>query len=180
MHYKLIYDITQTAPAWWFPAVGLIFVTIGALLVIFRKRAYAYYSSTHLSTWGYPPLWNETAFNVFSVVWLGGGIAWTAAAGWGIFSDYYALKTAVERREYQVVEGKVENFRPMPHEGGSLESFTVNGKEFEYSDFVMRPGFKNTQSYGGPIHEGLFVRIGYIENQTTCSTRDIVRLEINE
>lgn len=115
MHYKLIYDITQTAPAWFFPAFGLI-----------------------------------------------------------------PLKTAVERREYQVVEGRVENFRPMPRDGHSLESFTVNGKEFEYSDFVVTPGFRNTQSYGGPIHEGLFVRIGYIENQTTRPTRDIVRLEVKE
>src|SRR5262249_10246926 len=64
----------------------------------------------------------------------------------------------------EIVEGTVEQFHPMPYHGHSLESFTVNGVRFEYSDFDdSKPGFNHTKSHGGPIHAGMRVRIHYRE-----------------
>jgi hypothetical protein len=36
--------------------------------------------------------------------------------------------------------------------------------EFSYSDYVIVPCFNNTASHGGPIRDGLRVRIAYSGN----------------
>ena len=59
----------------------------------------------------------------------------------------------------------------MPHQGHSLESFEVNGHRFAYSDYIVTAGFNNTQSHGGPIREGLQVRIVAVDGR-------IARLEV--
>lgn len=53
-----------------------------------------------------------------------------------------------------------------------MESFNVNGVKFEYSDYVITPGFNNAASKGGPIKEGLPVRISYIDGT-------ILKLEVD-
>jgi hypothetical protein len=52
-----------------------------------------------------------------------------------------------------------------------MERFTVNGVEFSQSDYVVTCGFNDTASHGGPIREGLQVRIHYVDNA-------ILKLEI--
>ena len=52
-----------------------------------------------------------------------------------------------------------------------MESFAVGGHRFSYSDYVVTSGFHNTASHGGPIHDGLDVRVSYLGNL-------ILRLEI--
>ena len=59
----------------------------------------------------------------------------------------------------------------MPYAGHSDESFVVGGRRFSYSDFVVTSGFHNAASHGGPIREGLYVRVTYLGNL-------ILRLEI--
>ena len=46
---------------------------------------------------------------------------------------YKAVVGAYENGEYEVVEGYVENFIPMPSEGMD-ESFEINGVKFSYPD----------------------------------------------
>jgi len=78
---------------------------------------------------------------------------------------------ALRDGQYAVVEGYVSDFVPMPHSGHSMESFVVQGHRFSYSDYVVSAGFNNTASHGGPIREGLYVRVTY--------TNDVIlRLEI--
>jgi hypothetical protein len=72
-----------------------------------------------------------------------------------------------------VVEGQVENFKPAPAEGHQDETFTVKGVRFAYSDYVITGGFNQTQSHGGPIREGLPVRIHYLPPSNL-----IVKLEV--
>jgi hypothetical protein len=60
--------------------------------------------------------------------------------------------------------GKVEHFRPMPYEGHPEESFSVAGHTFTYSDYVDAQCFNNSASHGGPIRDGLPVRISYTDN----------------
>jgi hypothetical protein len=71
----------------------------------------------------------------------------------------------------QFVEGRVSHFDPMPASGHGLESFSVEGVEFRYSDYLINAGFNNTQSQGGPIREGMPVKIWYFKDQ-------ILRLEV--
>ena len=70
-----------------------------------------------------------------------------------------------------MVEGVVKNFRPMPYEGHQDECFSVQAQTFCYSDYVVTVGFNNSASHGGPIREGLRVRVSYIGNT-------IIRLEV--
>jgi hypothetical protein len=73
-----------------------------------------------------------------------------------------------------VTEGYVENFDPAPATGHKYESFTINGKKFRYSDYdISRGGFNQTQSHGGPMYEGRWVRISYVGDT-------ILKIEVRE
>ena len=64
---------------------------------------------------------------------------------------------------YEIVEGVVENFVPMPYEGNGYESFEINGVEFSYSDYVINGGYNNARSHFGVIEgNGQQLKIGYI------------------
>jgi len=70
---------------------------------------------------------------------------------------------AYEEGNYQIVEGYVENFAPMPAAGRADESFEINGVEFSYCDYEMRPGYNNAKSLGGVITgNGQHLKIGYV------------------
>lgn len=81
------------------------------------------------------------------------------------------LIDAVRQGRATTVEGPVTNFRPMPYAGHGMERFCVAANCFEYSDFVLTAGFNNTRSHGGPIREGLPVRVTFVGDT-------IVRLEV--
>jgi hypothetical protein len=59
----------------------------------------------------------------------------------------------------------------MPYEGHQDECFSVQSQTFCYSDYGVTAGFNNSASHGGPIREGLPVRVSYVGST-------IVRLEI--
>lgn len=76
-----------------------------------------------------------------------------------------------------VVEGPVTNFRPMLLTGHGYESFDVDGVGFSYSDFHSTPFFNQTASHGGPVREGLYVRIHYVYSEIGNEPM-ILRLEV--
>lgn len=79
---------------------------------------------------------------------------------------YRATVGAYQRGDYQIVEGYVEDFHPMPAQGHDQESFTVNGVEFEYSDYTEQFGYHNARSLGGVITgDGQHLKIGYTNYQ---------------
>lgn len=76
---------------------------------------------------------------------------------------YNTVMNAYKNGEYQIVEGYVENFDPMPSEGHKEESFDINGVHFSYSDYTVMTGYHNAKSKGGVITgDGQYLRIGYI------------------
>lgn len=84
-----------------------------------------------------------------------------------------------------VVEGPVEHFHPMPSSGHDTERFDVAGVHFEYSHWNMSQGFNQDITVGGPIREGLYVRIHYVNMDpasfaTNRRYATIVRLEIRQ
>jgi hypothetical protein len=88
-----------------------------------------------------------------------------------MFGEYLKLRSAYRHGQFSVVEGYVTNFRPMPYEGHQDECFSVQSETFCYSDYALTAGFNNSASHGGPVREGLPVRISYVG-------RTIVRLEV--
>ena len=152
--YRVAFDLSQKSFEWWFPAFGLVFVAIGGVIV-WLGRTRNWQGSRRIAGYfmiGFACLWSGVTFST-------------------TFSDYAALHSAYRRSQFSVVEGRVTNFRPMPYEGHQLECFSVQSQTFCYSDYVVTAGFSNSASHGGPIREGLPVRISYIGNS-------IVRVEV--
>jgi hypothetical protein len=152
MDYRTVFDVTEAGfKSWSFPASGLIFVAIGTVLVAIRSRL------------------NKQKWSPF--LFLGFAVAWTTATGFSTYSDYRNVREVTDGGKASVVEGPVSTFVPMPKSGHSMERFCVSEVCFAYSDFVISSGFNNTSSHGGPIREGLPVRVTYVGNT-------IVKLEV--
>jgi hypothetical protein len=98
-------------------------------------------------------------------------LIWTTISFIGTFSEYWQLQQALHSGDFEIVEGKVLNFVPMPPGGHPRERFEVNGHRYEYSDFAITAAFNNSQYHGGPIREGRQVRIADVGGK-------IARLEI--
>ena len=143
------------------PAFCLIFVAIGIILVMWRMPIRR---------------WNErgaVARLILPFGFLTFAILLTVAAFVSTYADYRAASSARQDNSAQVVEGVVTDFKPMPAAGHAMESFCVSGVCFRYSDYVVTAGFNQTSSHGGPIRDGLPVRVTYIGNT-------IVKLEVAE
>lgn len=151
-NYTVLYDLGGEVPALWFPAFGLLFVAIGVAL--WR------YGRADDSLWRWP-LRSRRARTVWTLVWLGFSSLWTLVAGVAVIGSFIRNQYELRAGEARVVEGTVEDFHPMPYGGHDTERFRVGAVHFAYSDFEVISGFHQTSSHGGPIREGLAVRIHY-------------------
>jgi hypothetical protein len=161
MEYQVYYNLQQTGyPSWWIFGVGLLFISVGTIFFLARNNR------------SFNSMFESSEFQrkvmpifaiIFGMLWLGAG-----ALNYSYFAE---LRNAAQNGKAKVVEGPVKEFVPMPYEGHADESFVVNGHRFAYSDYDLTKGFNQTQSHGGPIREGLQVRITYIDDK-------IIKLEI--
>jgi len=159
MNYEIIFEATsEPYRNLTFVIPGLALSVVGAVLV---------WRPALLEKFGY----KKGRWRVFSWFFFLFAVAWTLGAGFSLMSRDFAASQELERGNCSVVEGVVENFHPMPKSGHDTERFEVNGVHFSYSDYVMSPGFNNTASHGGPIRDGLRVRICH-------NSGDILRLEV--
>lgn len=156
MELVTVFDIAQSGYAAWdelaAPAI-LTLVGLGMLVLWTGPRA---------ERWA-PFSW---AYVLFS-------LSMTVFVGWVSYSEYATLTDARRTGSFEIVEGPVENFDPMPVEGHRDEVFSVKGVEFRYSDFRMTSAFNNTAAYGGPVRRGAYTRVSYIRNGNK-----IIRLEM--
>jgi len=166
LKYRVVFDAGQALPPWYFPAFGLIFITIGLFLWRFRTRP-----------WPGRLDWPLREKKIAALALLVFSVLWTSVAAISVFGDHARMKNALLTGTARVVEGNVEDFHPMPHSGHDTERLTVNGVHFAYSDFILTGGFNQTSSHGGPMRAGLAVRIHY-EGPPNDAT--ILRLEIAE
>jgi hypothetical protein len=150
--YSTLYDIGVEVPASWFPMFGLLFVALG--VAGWRNGR----SVDWLWHW---PLRSPRARTIWTLVWIGFSATWTLVAGVGVVGSFVRNQYELRMGQAQIVEGTVEDFHPMPFGGHDTERFRVGGVHFAYSDFVVSPGFNHTSSHGGPIRQGLAVRIHY-------------------
>ena len=65
--------------------------------------------------------------------------------------------------QYEIVEGYVHNFIPMPPEGHSHEMFDIGDIHFEYSDNLVSVGYNKAKTNGGVIRgNGQYLKVGYV------------------
>ncbi len=65
--------------------------------------------------------------------------------------------------QYEIVEGYVHNFIPMPPEGHSNEMFDIGDVHFEYSDNLIVLGYHKSKPNGGVIRgDGQYLKVGYV------------------
>ena len=89
--------------------------------------------------------------------------------------EYPKVVGAYDRGEYEIVEGYVENFDPMPQNGGSYESFEIDGVYFYYSDHLIQYGYNNAKCRGGVITgDGQYLKIGYVNTYSNGERRNII------
>jgi tetratricopeptide (TPR) repeat protein len=168
VNFVKVFDILDVGfRDWWFSAFGLLFVVVGVFIALFPNIL----ARLNIAYFDFQPRlgWFRRYF------FLGFGLFWTAVAFGSTFSQYQRHKSLAEEDRCRVVEGSVQNFFPMPSGGHALESFSVAGVPFSYSDFVITGGFNNTASHGGPINKDSYVRICY-----DPAGNVILRLEIRD
>jgi hypothetical protein len=160
--YKVVFDVATSGYREWMPlGIGLIFIGFSyALLVVSKSNP-------------------EKVPGCFAKFFLGFSVLCTALGFYGTLFEYMYLVHLERTHQYQVVEGTVTNFVPMPYNGkGTVEVFEVRNVRFEYSDYRSTAAFNHSRSHGGPIREGLQVRIWYVDRSD--GGHDIIRLEIKK
>lgn len=152
--WHVIFDVSRAGwQNWWFGVSML-----GGTLVVAWVGSF------------YDRLNDRGKFSIRTRVITGGGLVValiTLVAG---FSQYRALRDALERGGYRTVEGVVAHFVPA-EEWGDWESFEVDNHRYRYSDTFLVPGYHRTVSRGGAIRSGLHIRIADVHGQ-------IARLEV--
>jgi len=175
--YELVYDAANGNPETWpFMPISLLVILFGAFLT-FSETARSAFSRGR----------SKKLMLIFSRVLFGGAVLLTLLSGCSTFSKTKEAKLSSLDNTCTLIEGKVVNFKPRASEGGQNEKFKVNNITFEYSDYVFTGGFNNTASHGGPIYEGLKVRLCYFDrsnpnayiSRSRPDSRVIVRLEVS-
>lgn len=127
--------------------------------------------------------WKEKNKKKFFIFWY---CSWMLIAGVGIsfaIKDHFQHLQWFNSENYEVIEGNITDFVPMPYTGHQLESFSVDSVSFEYSDYVINGGFNKTSSHGGPIYEGRWARIYYKDGiilKLVVKTQEDKKLGTNE
>jgi hypothetical protein len=168
MDFVKVFDLAETGYRTWEPVgMGLRFLAIGGTLLVaplfLRKLKVSYVG------------FEKKGYQAFSWIFFVFALLWTVGVFVSTFSGYRKFKDMLMSGSCNTVEGKVENFDPMPHSGHKHESFTVNGVNFAFSDYVVTGAFNNTKSHGGPITADSYVRICYAPEE---GRNHILRLEI--
>jgi hypothetical protein len=162
MEYWTVFDILQVGyRSWPSVLVGLAFMLIGVSMFVFPRF------------WEKIPLRGPEFMRRYSAYILTGFAAiWTLFAFVGTYSDYAYAKNEYLQGKAEVIEGTVSNFKPGTNmRGSAYESFCVKDKCFTYSDYEEQAGFNTMTINGGPIREGLPVRVTFVGNT-------IVKLEV--
>ena len=147
LRFQTAFDIATSGYQGWGYVRGGVLLTLGALAILALSLSIQS-KPRRIKAYG----WLMISAAIF-------GLVWSALAFNDTYRPYQSLRAALMAGQCEVVMGTVENFCPIHPGAVYLESFTVNGTKFEYSDFIESPGFHQTKEQGGPISAGLNVRI---------------------
>jgi hypothetical protein len=115
------------------------------------------------------PLGRDARNYYFALVALVGGLGTLAFLGLPQLQAF-DLQRQLDQGAATLISGKVEQLKV---NSWSYECFTVSGHRLCYDNGSAPVGFHQSSSNGGPIHEGLDVRVWYIGDT-------IVRLDVAE
>ena len=147
----------------------LLFLMVGIAFVVGVKKVFTKYSIFRqvILFFGY----------VFSFI-AGTFLILTLVKSPSIIKDERQFNDILKNKTYNVIEGEIQAFSPMPVNKPGHESFLLRGVKFSYSDYVVIDGFHQTSAAGGPIKaNGQIVRISYI---TVDDINLIVKLEVKK
>jgi hypothetical protein len=154
MDFETVFAFDEVHYAGWGPVVvGLVILVVGTLAVA---------GKTFLWRGSQPPPMSWAVLTL--------GVFWSVVATITNYGEYSAARRAMETKQYSVIEGPVTGFSELPKK---TEQFTVRGKMFSYSGDKDSPGFHLVRLDGGPVHEGEYVRVTYVDNT-------ILKLEIEK
>jgi len=137
--YRTVFDVSDPSIASWIVGAITLFLGVAAVVRVLMQKTRG-------------------------VLILGFVLVWSVFVFTGMFRQRNGLEAAEKAHRFEVVEGVVTRFRPAPYSGHEDESFCVESKCFSYSDYVVTQAFNKTSSHGGPIRDGLRVRISYVGN----------------
>lgn len=133
MQFETVFDVIQTGyKNWQFVSIGFVGVIVSGTFFAFPKLARFIFSFGGVL----PYRWSRSYYGwlfAFSIVW-------TLVSFGGTYSEYLAARNALTSGRYDVVEGVVSDFKPMPYSGHADERFTVAGQTFSYSDYRVTAG----------------------------------------
>lgn len=158
--WRTVFDLAEVGyQHWGFAVTGLVLCLASGGLYLLGKHVMK----------GSHPLLSETLPKAIVVI----AVVFTLVAFAPTYLPYRNLRAAYDAGEATVVEGVVSEFVPARPANDTDESFLVGDQRFRYSDYAMTPGFHRTSVRGGPMAEGLLVRIAHVDGV-------IVRLEVGE
>ncbi len=91
-------------------------------------------------------------------------IIWAIMVTGGGTLEFLKYRTALSQGRTSIVEGLVHDFKAEPPSGAVGETFSVAGKTFWYSRHASTPGFNQAKAPDGPIREGVYVRIHFVDD----------------
>jgi len=143
--YRVVFDARNAGlPGWEFIAIGLFFVA----LLSFQGR-------TSTPNRALSPGIRKAALIVACL--------WTATATLVIVGKALRVRYRLNHGDYVVVEGVVSDFVPGDAGGHRYELWRVRTSAedhwYRYKRPFVTPGFRQTEPEGGPIHDGVRVRI---------------------
>jgi hypothetical protein len=157
MRYVVIFDAaSDPLRHGWFFAPGFLGIALGATMVFGAKWL------TPLGFRG-----DERRSQLFGWFFLVFSLLWTVLSAGSVLGGNLSARQDLVSGHCTTVEGPVDDFVTSE----KSERFSVRGVSFSYSDYIITRGFNNMANHGGPIREGLPVRICY----NGC---DILRLEV--
>lgn len=161
MEYRTVFDIANGYQQWGLALWGAMFslLTLGEVV----------------KQWTSSAVWWSRSFmkcKAGALVCLGFALCWTALTFGSTYGSYAELRDAANGNDVRVEEGVITRFSPPPDAGGKgRERFCVLDACFNYAEYLAYAGFHNTSAHGGPLREGLQVRVTHVGNA-------ILKLEI--
>lgn len=156
--FELVFDLAEVGyRQWGYTAFGLVAVACSIGLYFLGRSA--------LKTSF--PIFRSTLPKVGLVV----SILFTLVAFLPTYVPYHKLRSAYDGGQAVTVEGMVTNFSAENTSQKQPETFEVEGQAFRYSMYLLTPGFNQSRPLGGPLKEGVHVRIAHVDGA-------IVKLEI--
>ena len=155
MQYQVVYDVENAWPNAWFVPVFIAGMMVVATVNWLRGKR----QLTHNFEKPNPP--------AFVFIFLGAVLFLTFSL---TFVSLISLRYQVAHNKASLIEGVVSGFHPADSEH-STETFQVEGHVFSYSRHSFSQGYNALYIFGGAVHEGVRVRIVYIDN-------NILKLEV--